>query len=165
MLNDNTTRKLAEAVRHRWPGFSTETPQESSCTGAGMRFPCALICSTEDKEQLCLLQRKKRNIRTATCSRFRSGDVPEEGSQFPSLANNEQADWIFWHIDIILHVVKIKKKKIYSLYQKTLVSRKASIIYLVLLDLYRRHSGYYFQINSISVSKHIFFLSLDINRI
>jgi len=50
MLNDNTKRKLAEAVRHRWPEFSTETPQESSCTGAEMRFPCELICSAEYKE-------------------------------------------------------------------------------------------------------------------
>lgn len=35
---------------------------------------------------------KKGNIRTAMCSRFRDGEVPEEGSEFPSLANNEQAD-------------------------------------------------------------------------
>lgn len=128
----------------------------SLCTDLLDRGQRAIVPTPEKK--------KKRNIRTATCSRFRGGDVPEEGSQFPSLANNEQADWIFWHIDIILHVVKIKKK-ISSLYQKTLVSRKASIIYLVLLDLYHRHSGYYFQINSISVSKYIFFLSLDMNRI
>jgi len=35
---------------------------------------------------------KKGNIRTATCSRFRDGDVPEEGSKFVSLANNEQGE-------------------------------------------------------------------------
>lgn len=35
---------------------------------------------------------KKGNVRTAMCSRFRDGDVPEEGSKSVSLANNEQAD-------------------------------------------------------------------------
>lgn len=61
------------------------------CTGAEMRFSCVLIRSLEDKEWLCLLQRKKGNIRTAMCSRFRDGDVPEE-SKICSHANNEQAD-------------------------------------------------------------------------
>lgn len=32
---------------------------------------------------------KKGNIRTAMCSRFRDGDVPEVVSKFGSLANNE----------------------------------------------------------------------------
>lgn len=35
---------------------------------------------------------KEGNVRTAMCSRFRDGGVPEEGSKFVSLANNEQAD-------------------------------------------------------------------------
>lgn len=69
MLNDNTKRKLAEAVRHRWPEFSIETPQESSCATTEMRFLCALICSAEDKEQLCaadlgmkMCQKKVQNL-------------------------------------------------------------------------------------------------------
>lgn len=32
---------------------------------------------------------KKGNVRTATCSRFRDGDVPEEVSKSVSFANNE----------------------------------------------------------------------------
>lgn len=50
MLTDSTKKELAETGRHRWLGFSTETPQEFSCNGAEMRFPCTLICSVEDKE-------------------------------------------------------------------------------------------------------------------
>lgn len=38
------------------------------------------------------LEKKKGNIRIAMCSRFRDGDMPEEGSKFVSLANNEQTD-------------------------------------------------------------------------
>lgn len=66
---ENAKRKLAEAVRHRWPEFSTETPQESGCAGAEMRFPCALICSVEDKV-IVPTPEKKGNVRTAMCSRF-----------------------------------------------------------------------------------------------
>lgn len=32
---------------------------------------------------------KKGNVRTAMCSRFRDGDVPEVVSKFVSLASNE----------------------------------------------------------------------------
>lgn len=47
---------------------------------------------------------------------------------------------------------KRKKEKLEkSLYQETLVTGKTSISYLVLLDLYCRHSGHSFQINSVCV--------------
>lgn len=150
---ETAKRKLAEAVRHRWPEFSTETPQESGGTGVEMRFPCALICSVEDKV-IVSTPEKKGNIRTATCSRFGDGDVPEEGSKSVSLANNEQADLTFSHIDIILHVVKRRKKKTL----KISVSKDPGD-----KDLYCRSFGHskYAHVKT----QKLLLLSLDMNRI
>lgn len=63
------------------------------CTGAEMRFSCVLIRSLEDKEWLCLLQRKKKETLEQLCAADLGMEMCQKNPKFVSLANNEQADW------------------------------------------------------------------------